>query len=187
MNGTRNVKLWLHLRTLIQTAQLMANFDRQFEWFRGQYRYRLAHCGKCNWDQRCTQEEVSSDCWRPLVHEIEHTVRLSLHPRIIVVVRLKNNISPSFWAAHGYKTTRTPPRSHHRPFFFSTTNFLHPLRKIGTVCPFECAALASQGWCDGSHGGGWEGKRLPTTTFPQELLGDHDPRAFLLRKNPWFD
>jgi hypothetical protein len=30
---------------------------------------------------------------------------LSLHPRIIVIVRLKNDILPSFWARHGHKSS----------------------------------------------------------------------------------
>jgi hypothetical protein len=82
-----------------------------------------------------------------------------------IVVRLKNDILPSFWARHGYKTIKpvlincmqfctNNENSDVSPFFFHLVTcvtlplvfymptLLSPI--IETVCPFECAALASR-------------------------------------------
>jgi heat shock protein HspQ len=50
----------------------------------------------------CLKLSIQSDTTLILAssYKIGHTVRLSLHARIIVVV----DLLPSFWATHGYKT-----------------------------------------------------------------------------------
>jgi hypothetical protein len=95
---------------------------------------------------------------------IGHTVRLSLRPRIIVVVvRLKNDILPSFWARHGYKTIKPAlincmqfctnnENSHVPPFFFYlVTCVTLPLVCTTTSCPHyylpslkRCVRLSAQ-------------------------------------------
>jgi hypothetical protein len=90
---------------------------------------------------------------------------MSLVARIIVV-RLKNDILPSFWARHGYNTgiklvfnedskmLKVPTPNSNLNLFTFTFHYINPTNAQQmnfppvnkTVCPLECAALTSRSW-----------------------------------------
>jgi hypothetical protein len=92
-------------------------------------------------------------------HGIGHTVRLSLHARIIVVA----DLLPSFWAAHGCNTgiklvfnenskmLKVPTPNSNLNLVTFTFHYINPTNAQQmhfspvnkTVCPLECAALTS--------------------------------------------